>query len=196
VNKINHQNISASKTNIIASSGLFKIELMEELGTDDYKPLITISHSLAEKYGEKYILSETTIDKYFNRSGSLPIIARFQKNIIGYIIGMPLELLSQEPWARMDDNYGKFNTIYTYAFVIQNDYKKNGYAKILKKVYLNWAKKRDGILYNTGHVKTGISLNFKGQIDIVGSVDNWQGTGKQFEYYRRTLDPENIYQKK
>ena len=109
---------------------------------------------------------------------------------------MPLELLSQEPWARMDENYGKFNTIYTYAFVIQNDYKKNGYAKILKKVYLNWAKKRDGILYNTGHVKTGISLNFKGQIDIVGSVDNWQGTGKQFEYYRRTLDPENIYQKK
>ena len=195
MNKTNHQNISVSKTNVIASSGLFKIELIEELGTDDYKPLITISHSLAEKYGEKYILNETTIDKYFNRSGSLPIIARFQKNIIGYIIGMPLELLSQEPWARMDDNYGKFNTIYTYAFVIQNDYKKNGYAKILKKVYLNWAKKRDGILYNTGHVKTGISLNFKGQIDIVGSVDNWQGTGKQFEYYRRTLDPENIYQK-
>ena len=109
---------------------------------------------------------------------------------------MPLELLSQEPWARMDENYGKFNTIYTYAFVIQNDYKKNGYAKILKKVYLNWAKKRNGILYNTGHVKTGISSNFKGQIDIVGSVDNWQGTGKQFEYYRRTLDTENIYQKK
>ena len=196
MNNTNHQNISVSKTNVIASSGLFKIELIKELGTDDYKPLICISHSLAEKYGEKYILNETTIDKYFNRSGTLPIIARFQNNIIGYIIGMPLELLSQEPWARMDDNYGKFNTIYTYAFVIQNDYKKNGYAKILKKVYLNWAKKRDGILYNTGHVKTGISLNFKGQIDIIGRVDNWQGTGKKFEYYRRTLDPENIYQKK
>ena len=130
---MNHQNISASKTNILASSGLFKIELIDELGKDDYKPLIIISHSLAEEYGEKYILNETTINKYFNRSGSLPIIARFQQNIIGYIIGMPLELLSQEPWARMDENYSKFNTLYTYAFVIKNDYKKNGYAKILKK---------------------------------------------------------------
>ena len=45
MNKTNHQNISVSKTNVIASSGLFKIELIEELGTDDYKPLITISHS-------------------------------------------------------------------------------------------------------------------------------------------------------
>ena len=68
MNKMNHQNISISKTNVIASSGLFKIEFIEELGTDDYKPLITISHSLAEKYGEKYILNETTIDKYFNLS--------------------------------------------------------------------------------------------------------------------------------
>ena len=77
-----------------------------------------ISASLAEDYGEKYILTKNTINKYFNRSGSLPIIARFENKIIGYIIGMPLELLSQEPWARLDENYGKFNTLYTYAFVI------------------------------------------------------------------------------
>ena len=83
MNKTNHQNISVSKTNVIASSGLFKIELIEELGTDDYKPLITISHSLAEKYGEKYILNETTIDKYFNRSRSVKIFiyCGFVKNI-------------------------------------------------------------------------------------------------------------------
>ena len=181
-------------TNVIASSGSFDIELIESLGTEDYKSLMEISASLAEDYGEKYILTKNTINKYFNRSGSLPIIARFENKIIGYIIGMPLELLSQEPWARLDENYGKFNTIYTYAFVIKNDFKKKGYAKILKKVYISWAKKKAGILYNTGHVKLGISKKFKGQIKIIAEVNNWQGTGEIFEYYRRNLDPEKIYE--
>jgi hypothetical protein len=181
-------------TNVIASSGSFNIELIESLGTEDYKSLMEISASLAEDYGEKYILTKNTINKYFNRSGTLPIIARFENKIIGYIIGMPLELLSQEPWARLDENYGKFNTLYTYAFVIKNDFKKKGYAKILKKVYISWAKKKDGILYNTGHVKLGISKKFKGQIKIIAEINNWQGTGEIFEYYRRNLDPEKIYE--
>ena len=181
-------------TNVIASSGSFDIELIESLGTEDYKSLMEISASLAKDYGEKYILTKNTINKYFNRSGALPIIARFENKIIGYIIGMPLELLSQEPWARLDENYGKFNTLYTYAFVIKNDFKKKGYAKILKKVYISWAKKKAGILYNTGHVKSGISKKFKGQIKIIAEIDNWQGTGEIFEYYRRNLDPQKIYE--
>jgi len=181
-------------TKIIASSGSFDIELIESLGTADYESLMEISASLAEDYGEKYLLTKNTINKYFNRSGALPIIARFDNKIIGYIIGMPLELLSQEPWARLDENYGKFNTLYTYAFVIKNDFKKKGYAKILKKVYISWAKKKEGILYNTGHVKSGISKKFKGQIKIIAEINNWQGTGKIFEYYRRNLDPEKIYE--
>ena len=181
-------------TKIIASSGSFDIELIESLGTADYESLMEISASLAEDYGEKYLLTKNTINKYFNRSGALPIIARFDNKIIGYIIGMPLELLSQEPWARLDENYGKFNTLYTYAFVIKNDFKRKGYAKILKKVYISWAKKKEGILYNTGHVKSGISKKFKGQIKIIAEINNWQGTGKIFEYYRRNLDPEKIYE--
>ena len=188
------KNNTTTITNVIASSGSFDIELIESLGTEDYESLMEISASLAEDYGEKYILTKNTINKYFNRSGSLPIIARFENKIIGYIIGMPLELLSQEPWARLDENYGKFNTLYTYAFVIKNDFKKKGYAKILKKVYISWAKKKDGILYNTGHVKLGISKKFKGQIKIIAEINNWQGTGKIFEYYRRNLDPEKIYE--
>ena len=196
MNKALIKDSSLSEANEIASSGNFVIELINRLGVSDYKPLIEISHSLAEEYGEKYILNDNTIGKYFNREGSLPIIARFQKKIIGYIIGMPLELLSQEPWSRLDKNYGKFNTLYTYAFVIQHRYKKNGYAKTLKKVYLNWAKKRKGIYFNTGHVKKGISSKFKGKIEIIDEIENWQGTGKVFEYYRRDLDPEKIHQKK
>ena len=183
----------ASVTKVIASSGSFKIELIDKIGSLDSPSLIEISKSLAKEYGQKSILTEKTIEIYFNRDGALPFVARFQDHIIGYIIGLPLESLSQNPWARLDENYGKFNTVYTYAFVIKNKYKGNGYAKILKKVYLNWAKKRDGIRFVTGHVMLGISSRFTGEIKIVDRIENWQGTGKTFEYYRRDLDPERIY---
>ncbi len=182
-----------STTKVIASSGSFKIELIDKIGAQDNDDLIEISKTLEKEYGKRSVLNEKMIDLYFNRDGSLPLIARFKNDIIGYIIGLPIELLSKEPWARLDENYGQFNTIYTYAFVIKEIYKGNGYAKILKKVYINWAKKRDGIRYVTGHVKLGISSKFKGDIKIVNQIDNWQGTRKIFEYYRRNLDPEEIY---
>jgi GNAT superfamily N-acetyltransferase len=187
--EINQSSITTS----IASSGTFKIELIKKIGNSDKKDLIEISKSLAAEYGSRSLLTEKTIDIYFNREGTLPLIARSQKNIIGYIIGLPLESLSKEPWARLDENYEKYNTIYTYAFVIKDEYKGNGYAKMLKKVYLNWAKKRDGINFITGHVRLGITSRFKGEIKIINQVENWQGTGKIFEYYRRNLDPEKIH---
>ena len=187
--EINQSSITTS----IASSGTFKIELIKKIGKSDKKDLIEISKSLAAEYGSRSLLTEKTIDIYFNREGTLPLIARSQKNIIGYIIGLPLESLSKEPWARLDENYEKYNTIYTYAFVIKDEYKGNGYAKMLKKVYLNWAKKRDGITFITGHVRLGITSRFKGEIKIINQVENWQGTGKVFEYYRRNLDPEKIH---
>jgi len=187
--EINQSSITTS----IASSGTFKIELIKKIGNSDKKDLIEISKSLAAEYGSRSLLTEKTIDIYFNREGTLPLIARSQKNIIGYIIGLPLESLSKEPWARLDENYEKYNTIYTYAFVIKDEYKGKGYAKMLKKVYLNWAKKRDGINFITGHVRLGITSRFKGEIKIINQVENWQGTGKIFEYYRRNLDPEKIH---
>ena len=183
----------SSITTNIASSGTFKIELIKKIGKSDKEDLIEISKSLAAEYGSKSLLTEKTIDIYFNREGTLPLIARSQKNIIGYIIGLPLESLSKEPWARLDENYEKYNTIYTYAFVIKDEYKGNGYAKMLKKVYLNWAKKRDGITFIAGHVRLGIASRFKGEIELINQVENWQGTGKVFEYYRRNLDPEKIH---
>ena len=183
----------SSVTTSIASSGTFKIELIKKIGNSDKKDLIEISKSLVAEYGSRSLLTEKTIDIYFNREGTLPLIARSQKNIIGYIIGLPLESLSKEPWARLDENYEKYNTIYTYAFVIKDEYKGKGYAKMLKKVYLNWAKKRDGINFITGHVRLGITSRFKGEIKIINQVENWQGTGKVFEYYRRSLDPEKTH---
>ena len=182
-----------SSTMNIASSGTFKIELIKKIGSSDKIDLIEISKSLAAEYGSRSLLTEKTIDIYFNREGTLPLIARSHNNIIGYIIGLPLEYLSKEPWARLDENYEKYNTIYTYAFVIKDKYKGNGYAKMLKKVYLNWAKKREGITFITGHVRLGITSRFKGEIKVINQVENWQGTGKVFEYYRRNLDPEKIH---
>ena len=79
MNKTIIQDSSLSEVDEIASSDNFTIELIKRLGKNDYDPLIEISHSLAEEYGEKYILNNNTIEKYFNREGSLPIIARFQK---------------------------------------------------------------------------------------------------------------------
>ena len=87
----------------------------------------------------------------------------------------------------LDENFGKGNTLYTYAFVIQSEYKGNGYAKMLKRVFLSWAKKRKQTEHITGHVANGISARFTGDIKIVNRIDNWQGTGKSFEYYRRDL---------
>ena len=170
-----------SKSRIIASSGVFKIELLKNVGELDYPQLIEISKSLAKDYGEKAILTKSTIQKYFNTAGALPFIARYRDNIIGYIIGVPLETLSQEPWARTDENFGKANTLYTYAFVIQSEFKGNGYAKMLKRVFLSWAGKQENISFITGHVANGISAKFTGDIRIVNRVDNWQRTGKTFE---------------
>jgi GNAT superfamily N-acetyltransferase len=176
-----------SKSRVIATSGVFQIELMDHVDEVDFPQLIEISKHLAKEYGESAILTKSTIHRYFNKPGSLPFIARYRGEIIGFIIGVPLEDLSHEPWARLDENFGKNNTLYTYAFVIMSKYRGNGYAKMLKRVYLSWAKKRENIRYITGHVRQGVSTRFTGDIKIVNRVDNWQGTGQTFEYYRRDL---------
>jgi hypothetical protein len=69
-----------------------------------------------------------------------------------------------------------------------NEFRKNGYAKMLKKVFLSKADKLSHIKYITGHVSKGVSSNFNGKIELINEVENWQGTGKKFEYYRRILD--------
>ena len=179
-----------SVTKVIASGGTFQVELVKYAGLNDNERLIKVSESLAEEYGPAALLTENTIQIYFNRKGTLPFIARNQGDIIGYMIGVPLEMLSREPWARLDENFNKGNTIYTYAFVVENDSKGTGCAKILKRVFLNQTRKQENILFVTGHVKEGIASRFKGSIDIIDRIDNWQGTGKIFEYYRRNLDRE------
>ena len=179
---------NSSKTKIIASTNVFQIEKVEKVGKADYPQLIEISLHLAKEYGRQAVLTKSTIEKYFNTDKSLPFIARYQDEIIGYIIGIPLEELRQESWAVNDENFGKYNTLYTYAFVIMEKYKSNGYARMLKRVYLSWAQKRSNIKYITGHVITGTSNTADKNMTIISRIDNWQGTKKSFEYYRRSFD--------
>ena len=183
-----HNPENSSKTKIIASTNVFQIEKVEKVGREDYPQLIEISLHLAKEYGRQAVLTKDTIQKYFNTEKSLPFIARYQVEIIGYIIGIPLEELRQESWAVNDENFGKYNTLYTYAFVIMEKYKSNGYARMLKRVYLSWSQKRSNIKYVTGHVVTGTSNVADKNMTIISRIDDWQGTKKSFEYYRRSFD--------
>ncbi|MBA7597778.1 MAG: GNAT family N-acetyltransferase [Calditrichaeota bacterium] len=161
-----------SRTRIIASSPLgFQIELMEYVGGEDIPTLVEVSESLASEYGDLARLTKTTI-----QSGE----------IVGYIIGIPLEYFARDPWAKFDQNLGQNNTLYTYAYVILARYRGNGFARTLKRVYLNWARKHN-YRYITGHVLEGIARNFSPDTAIVKRFPNWHGSGRTFEYYRRPI---------
>ena len=180
-----------TRSRIIASSSLnFQIELMEHVGEEDIPQMILISEHLVEEFTEDVRLTKTSIRKYFNYPHTLPFVARQSGEIIGYIIGVPLEYFSNDPSFQCDKNLGGKNTLYTYAFVVFQKYKGSGFAKTLKRVFLSWAKKK-GFKYVSGHVREGVSQRFTGSVQILQRFDNWHGTSKRFEYYRRPLVPQN-----
>ena len=181
-NKQNH-----SICEIIAeSSNNLKIELVKELGDYDRQEIIKLSEELEPTFGVDALLTSSNIDKYFNNS-TYPFLARLDHTIIGFIIGVPLEVFSEESWSHYDINLGKENTIYTYVFLMKEFYrKKAGYSKTLKMIYLNWCKKKN-YTYITGHVKLGISKNFSDSTNIVKIFSKWYNSTSPFEYYRRML---------
>ncbi len=61
-----------SVTKVIASGGTFQVELVKYAGANDNERLIEVSESLAEEYGPAALLTENTIQIYFNRKGTLP----------------------------------------------------------------------------------------------------------------------------
>ena len=172
---------------IIASSSLnFQIELIKHVGKKDISQLILISDHLVEEFTEDVRLTQKSIKKYFNYPHTLPFVARKSNIIIGYIIGVPLEYFINDPSFQCDSNLGEKNTLYTYAFVVFKKYKGNGYAKTLKRVYINWTKTK-GFNFVTGHVREGVSQRFNGSVQILQRFENWHGTNQTFEYYRRIL---------
>lgn len=181
-----------SRTRVIASSPHgFQIELMESVGHEDIPAIISVSESLAQEYGDSARLTKTTIRKYFNYPKTLPFVARFKGEIVGFIIGVPLEYFVQDSWAKYDQNMGRGNTLYTYAFVILAKHRKNGFARTLKRVFLNWTKKH-GYRYVTGHVVEGVARTFSPVTVVVKRFTNWHGSGKTFEYYRRPIHDASV----
>ena len=179
--------INKSKVKIIASSAYnFRIELLKELGKDDLPYILKISNEFADIYNNHNLINDKNITKYFNKN-TLPFLARHNNEIIGFIIGVPLEHFKNESWCRYDVNLGKNNTIYTYAFILTKKHRKSGgYAKTLKMIYLNWAKKQ-GYKYVSGHVAKGITKKFGNKTEVIKIFTEWYGTNITFEYYRRNL---------
>ena len=96
-----------TRSRIIASSSLnFQIELMEHVGEEDIPQMILISEHLVEEFTEDVRLTKTSIRKYFNYPHTLPFVARQSGEIIGYIIGVPLEYFSNDPSFQCDKNLG------------------------------------------------------------------------------------------
>tara|TARA_B100000530_G_scaffold330611_1_gene274204 strand:+ start:566 stop:1129 length:564 start_codon:yes stop_codon:yes gene_type:complete len=179
--------IQKTQKQILASSNNnFQVELITEIGQEDFLDLIEISKYLVREFGNQALLTNHNIPKYFN-DNTLPFIARHNGTMIGYIIGVPIENFKEEAWAQHDFNMGKNNTLYTYSFVVKEQYQRiGGYAKTLKKIYLNWAVKKK-YKYITGHVKQGVAKKFSNNTQIVKTFPEWYGQKTPFEYYRRPL---------
>ncbi|MCF7804361.1 MAG: GNAT family N-acetyltransferase [Candidatus Marinimicrobia bacterium] len=171
---------------VIGTSDDLDIGILEQVGKEDFQDLIEVSESLADKFGDSARLNPGTIKKYFNYPQTYPFIARLNGRIIGYIIGVPLERFATDTWAQHDKNLGKKNTIYTYAFAVKKQFHKTGYAKMLKRIYYNWMRKRE-VEYISGHVVDGTTSRFNGEAEVIKTFDNWHGTGLTFEYYRRSI---------
>lgn len=178
---------SNSKSTVLAESDNgISVELVEFLGEGEIQKIIDISDVLINTYGMNARFTRSTVKKYFNYPKTLPFVVRFKGDPQGFVIGVPLEHFEKEAWAHYDEFIGHQNTVYTYAFLIREEYRNFGLSKILKRIYQSTLKKR-GYRYVTGHVREGISEKFLKPTKIIAKFDNWNNTGYIFEYYRTEL---------
>lgn len=175
-----------SEVRLVAATLNFQIKLIEVLSAKDAERIIDISRGLIKPFGAETAFSKKTVWKYFNHPHTLPFVGVLRNEIIGFLVGVPLEHFSDESWATVDPTLGSHESIYTYAFIFDDKYHGQGYAKMLKRVYINWLKKR-GYLYVSGHVREGISQKFSLHTRVLQKYPNWHETGKVFEYYQRPL---------
>jgi len=175
-----------SQTRLIAGTLHYNIELIEALSAQDAETIIGISEGLVDVFGEGTAFTRKTIRRYFNYPNTLPFVGKLRDRIIGFLVGVPLENFPEESWAKSDPTLGEHITVYTYAFIFEERNRKNGYAKMLKRVYLNWLKKR-GYEFVSGHVREGLAEKFSTTTRVLQKYPNWHDTGKVFEYYQRPL---------
>tara|TARA_B100000614_G_scaffold261296_1_gene290436 strand:+ start:1628 stop:2182 length:555 start_codon:yes stop_codon:yes gene_type:complete len=174
------------KSQIIASSNdNFTIELLTSLDDITAKNILIVSEDLKNIYGPNSILNHSNINKYFNDT-TLPFIAKYNNEIIGFIIGAPLENFSNQSWVQFDKNLKKNNTLYTYAFVFKSKFRKiGGFSRTLKKIYISWAKKRN-FTFVTGHISKNI-FKLKSDLELVKEYPVWYDSNEPFIYYRKKI---------
>ncbi len=175
-----------SEQRLIAATLNFQIKLIEVLSVKDAERIIHISQGLIKPFGPGTAFTKKTVWKYFNHPHTLPFVGVLRHELIGFLVGVPLENFQDENWAVVDPTLGDHETIYTYAFIFDEKYQGQGYAKMLKRVYINWLKKR-GYLFVSGHVREGVSKHFSLHTQVLQKYPNWHDTGKVFEYYQRPL---------
>lgn len=179
--------LSATKSQVLAvTADGISVELVEHLGEADYSKIVKISETLVDNFGQNARFNRNAVRKYFNYPRTLPFIIKYQGEIEGFIVGVPLEHFAKENWVNCDENLGRNNTLYTYAFIVRKDHRQLGLAKMLKRVYQSTVRRR-GFTFITGHVMEGVSKSFIQDAVVVRKFDNWNGTGYTFEYYRLTL---------
>ena len=179
--------LSETRSRVLATTpDAIAIELIEHLGEAEYGKIVKISESLVDSFGDKVRFNRGAISKYFNYPKTLPFVVRYRGEIEGFIVGVPLEHFAKEEWPHCDDNLGKGNTIYTYAFVVRKEYRHLGLAKMLKRVFQSTIK-RKGYQFISGHVIEGTTTNFTKDCHVVKQFENWYDTGYVFEYYRCPL---------
>lgn len=179
--------LSETKSRVLASTPTgISVEIVERLGEAEFGKIVKISELLSDNFGAGAKLTRNAVRKYFNYPKTLPFLIRYKGNIEGFIVGVPLEHFAKEEWAKYDENLGKGNTIYTYAFIVNKRYHHLGISKMLKRVYHNTLKRRS-FQFVTGHVLEGISAKLTRRSHIVRKFDNWNNTVYTFEYYRRPL---------
>jgi len=175
-----------SQTRLIAATLHYRVELVEILSAEDAERIIHISQELEPRFGVETVFTRKTVRRYFNYPATLPFVGKLRDEIIGFLVGVPLEHFSDESWAQSDPTLGEHVTVYSYAYIFAEKHRKTGYAKMLKRVYLNWLKKR-GYSYVSGHVREGLAQSFSPTTRVLQKYPNWHDTGKVFEYYQRPL---------
>jgi hypothetical protein len=160
---------------LAATKDGISVELIEHLGENDFGRIVSISETLVDNFGQNARFNRSSIKKYFNYPKTLPFIIKYKGEVEGFIIGAPLENFQKEGWAQCDENLGKGNTVYTYAYIVRKNKRQLGLSKILKRIYQNTLKRR-GFNYITGHVMQGVAANFTRGAQIVRRFDNWNNT--------------------
>ena len=125
-----------SSSQIIAKSNQnVTIELIKEVGRKDRDSIIEISNSLSLFFGNKSILNNNNISKYFNKE-TFPFILRYKNDIISFIIGVPTEFFKDEAWVHYDTNIGKNVNVGAGTITCNYDGKRKNKTKILDGAFI------------------------------------------------------------